>query len=388
MYQVEQLRKEGPALREAVKKADPFRPLMVKIKLLWDCNLACGMCDYSRQGRPTLLTFELLTRTLTDLAALGCRKVHFSGGEPTLRRDLPDLVAYARSLKLRVTLTTNGTLLAPELCKQLVKAGLNSACVSIDSPVRSVHDRMRGMPGALKETVAGVRTLHRMAKACGNKLPDGSKLPGSDPWPGKPAPGKTAPVIRINTVVSRQNYHTLHELPDLAEAIGARQVLLMPVDDPSGALLLNKRRLLDYNRRIAPALADRALVLGLMRDAREAFPFGTTREELAASRQGNYARGLYERQPCYAPWMHALINADACVAPCCSMPRMVLGDLRQQSLAEIWRGDAYGQLRQRMRDGRPMQNCAECDMFLAENQTLHRWIGAPEVDEADLESTR
>jgi len=383
VYQVGRLREEGPALREAVRKADPFRPLMVKIKLLWDCNLACGMCDYSRQGRPTLLTSELLTRTLAELAALGCRKVHFSGGEPTLRRDLPDLIAYARSLKLRVTLTTNGTLLAPELCKQLVKAGLNSVCVSIDSPRRSVHDRMRGMPGALKETVAGVRALRRIAKACGGKLPGGSRAPDDDR-----SPDKAAPTIRINTVVCRENYYTLHELPDLAQAIGARQILLMPVDDPSGALLLNKRRLLDYNRRIAPALADRALVLGLMRDAREAFPFGTTPEELAASRQGNYARGLYERQPCYAPWTHALINADACVAPCCSAPRMVLGDLRQQSFAEIWRGDAYSQLRRRMRDGRPLQNCAECDMFLAENQTLHQWIGAPEVDEADLESTR
>lgn len=371
MYQIAQLREEAPSLRRAVEQARPFWPLMVKIKLLWDCNLACGMCDYSRQGRPTLLTFGLLTRTLADLAELGCRKVHFSGGEPTLRRDLPDLIAYARSLKLRVTLTTNGTLLTPELCKQLVKARLNSVCVSIDSPVRSVHDHMRGMRGALKQTTAGMRALGRAVKACGNKLP-----------------GKAAVAIRINTVISRENYDTLHELPSLAHAIGARQILLMPVDDPSGALLLNKRRLLDYNRRIAPALADRALALGLMRDAREAFPFGTTREELAASRQGNYARGLYERQRCYAPWTHALVNADAGVAPCCSVPRMMMGDLQQQSFAEIWQGNAYGQLRQRMRDGRPLQNCAGCDMFLAENRTMHQWMGTPEADETDLEGTR
>ena len=104
---------------------------------------------------------------LDDLAALGCRKVHFSGGEPTLRPDLPDIMAHARRLKLRVTLTTNGTLLTRELSRQLVKAGLNSVCVSIDSPVRSVHDRMRGMPGALKQTLAGVRELRRAAKQRG-----------------------------------------------------------------------------------------------------------------------------------------------------------------------------------------------------------------------------
>jgi MoaA/NifB/PqqE/SkfB family radical SAM enzyme len=189
-------------------------------------------------------------------------------------------------------------------------------------------------------------------------------------------------------VVSRENYDTLHELPDLARSLGAQQILLMPVDDPSGRLLLSKRRLLDYNQRIAPVLAERALALGLMHHAREAFPFGTTRKELAASRQGHYARRLYERQPCYAPWTHALINADACVAPCCSVPRMVLGDLQHQSFAEIWQGDAYGQLRQMMRDGKPLGNCAGCDMFLAENQEIHQWVRSPAIDEADLESAR
>ena len=98
----------------------------------------------------------------------------------------------------------------------------------------------------------------------------------------------------------------LDKLPALAHELGAQSLLLMPVDDPSGKLLLNKRRLLDYNRRIAPALAERSVALGLMRDPGEAYPFGATKDELAASRKGHYARGLYERQPCYAPWTHAL----------------------------------------------------------------------------------
>jgi radical SAM protein with 4Fe4S-binding SPASM domain len=135
--------------------------------------------------------------------------------------------------------------------------------------------------------------------------------------------------------------------------------------------LLNKRRLLDYNRRIAPALAAQALALGLMRNPREAYPFGVTLEELAASRNGQYARGRFERQPCYAPWTHTLIAADARVAPCCSAPRVTLGNLLEQSLAEIWQGEAYRRLRQAMRDGAPLPHCAGCDVFLAENRLLH-----------------
>ena len=56
MYQVAQLQAEAEEFRAAVEQAEPFRPLMVKIKLLWDCNLACGMCDYWRQGGSSPLT--------------------------------------------------------------------------------------------------------------------------------------------------------------------------------------------------------------------------------------------------------------------------------------------------------------------------------------------
>jgi radical SAM protein with 4Fe4S-binding SPASM domain len=349
MYQVAQVAEEAVSFRQAVQDAAPFHPLMVKIKLLWACNLACTMCDFSRRDAPTSLTFERLADTLDDLAALGCRKVHFTGGEPALRSDLPDLIAYTRRLKMRATLTTNGTLLSKELAKQLVKAGLNSVCISIDSPKRSVHDRLRGVRGAFKQTVAGVRALRRAVERYGEALP-----------------------IQINTVVSRVNYATLHRLPELAHELGASRLLLIPVDDPTGDLLLNRRRLLDYNQRIAPALADRALALGLMDGVGEAFPFGRTAGELGASRDGLYSQRLYDGQPCYAPWTHALIAADGRVAPCCSAPRLTLGDLQQQSFAEIWQGSPYRTLREAMRDGTPLPHCVGCDVFLAENRLLHR----------------
>ena len=361
MYQVSQLGAEAAVLRRAVQDAAPFHPLMVKIKLLWACNLACPMCDFSRQDAPMPLTFERLARTLDELAALGCRKVHFSGGEPTLRPDLPDLIATTRRLKMRAALTTNGTLLSKELARDLVKAGLNRACVSIDSPRRSVHDRLRGVPGAFKQTLAGVRALRGAVERHGSRLS-----------------------IQINAVVTRENYATLHRLPDLAHELGATRLLLMPVDDPSGALRLTRHRLEDYNRRIAPALADRALSLGLIQDVSEAYPFGRTVGELAASRNGQYAQGLYKDQPCYAPWTHAFIRADGRVAPCCSAPRVAVGDLQECRFTDIWRGEAYQALRQSMRDGCPLPNCAGCHVFSVENQVLHRIY----CGEADLAGAR
>jgi len=351
MYNLTQLKSEAQVFGATVERAEPFRPLMVKIKLTWRCNLACTMCDFWKQNRPTLLTTERVACVLDELAKLGCRKVHFSGGEPTLCPDLPDLIAHARQLKLRVTLTTNGTLLTRELAERLIKARLNSVCISMDSPVRSVHDHIRGVEGAFKQTLTGVQQLRRAAERRGVPLP-----------------------IRINTVVRKDNYDTLDQLPALAHRLGAQSILLMPVDDPSGQLVLNKRRLLDYNRRIAPALAAQALAFGLIHHVSEAYPFGTTKAELAASRNGHYARGLYCLQPCYALWTHALITADGCVAPCCSAPRVILGDLREHTFTEIWHSQAYRHLRQSMRDGQPLSECAGCDVFLAENRFLHQYL--------------
>jgi MoaA/NifB/PqqE/SkfB family radical SAM enzyme len=358
MYNVTRVQQEANAFRAAVAQAEPFRPLMVKLKLTWACNLACSMCHWT-QARPTPLTTDVVTRTLDELAALGCRKVHFSGGEPTLRSDLPELIAHARRLKLRVTLTTNGTLVTRDLARRVVRAGLNSVCVSIDSPVRSVHDAIRGVQGAFKQTLAGVRALRRAAERHGKRLP-----------------------IRINTVVRRDNYDTLDQLPALAHELGAASLLLMPVDDSSGELLLNKQRLFDYNRRIAPALAAQALELGLMRHPSEAYPFGTSQADLAASRNGQYARGFYAHQPCYAPWTHAFIAADARVGPCCSAPGVTLGNLQPQSFADIWRSDAYRRLREAMRDGSPLPDCAHCDTFLAENRLLHSTLDMLQSSEA------
>ena len=348
MYGVADLAAEGASLRTAVASAQPFRPLMVKIKLTRRCNLACPMCGFwCRQGEDSLAC-EQVVRILGELATLGCRKVHYSGGEPTLRLDLPDLIAAARRLKLRVTLTTNATLLNHSLCKRLLSAGLRSVNVSLDAPDPRLHDRMRGTRRAFKHAVAGVRMLQRVAEERGVAL-----------------------AVRMNAVVSRWNYHALAGLPALARELGVSGLLLRPVDDASGRLLLKRRRLMDYNPRIAPALAEAALASGLLAERAAAYPFGITRRELRESRFGLYAHGLYERQPCYAPWTHAQIQADGRVVPCC-MANVTLGDLTQQTFAEVWQGEPYHALRARLATLQPLPDCARCDTFCRENMALHR----------------
>lgn len=347
MYAIEEVTADAETFRRAVEERRAYRPLYVKIKLMFGCNLKCEMCNHWRETREPPLTIARFKETLGELAALGCRKIHFSGGEPLLRPQVPDLVAHATALGLRVTMTTNGTLVDKALAKRLIESGLRGVNVSLDSPDRRVHDRVRGARGAWKETTRAIRLFRRYAHK-----------------------GKL--VVRVNTVVSRTTYASLAPLPDLAHALGADALNLIPVDDHCGEpLALRRRDIEDYNAHIAPALAARALALGLMAREREAFPFGRTSRDLALARRGNYAFGWYDRHPCFAPWTHSLIDFNGLVYVCCMTREQMppIGDLKTSSFTEIWTGAGYQAIR-RMMHPPALAPCRRCDDFVEENRRL------------------
>lgn len=89
--------------------------------------------------------------------------VNFTGGEPTLRRDLIDLVTYAKAVNIkRVVLQTNATRLADEqYAHKLANAGLDDALVSLHSCFPEVSDTLTGAPGTWKKTVVGIQNALR-----------------------------------------------------------------------------------------------------------------------------------------------------------------------------------------------------------------------------------
>jgi len=119
------------------------RPLRdLRISVTDRCNLRCRYCmprevfgdDFAFLERDELLTFEEIERVVRALVALGVRKVRLTGGEPLLRRDLPDLVArLSRIDDLEdLALTSNGVLLG-RMAQDLVAAGLRRVTVSLDA---------------------------------------------------------------------------------------------------------------------------------------------------------------------------------------------------------------------------------------------------------------
>ncbi|HEU20679.1 MAG TPA: 12,18-didecarboxysiroheme deacetylase [Deltaproteobacteria bacterium] len=121
------------------------------------CNLKCVHCYSSSQNitYSDELSGDEARALLTDLSAFGCPVILFSGGEPLMRRDLPELLELAVDKGMRAVISTNGTLITKEKARIFSKIGLSYVGVSLDG-LSVIHDRFRGVAGAFDAAMRGI----------------------------------------------------------------------------------------------------------------------------------------------------------------------------------------------------------------------------------------
>jgi radical SAM protein with 4Fe4S-binding SPASM domain len=176
-------------------------PVLSEVALTWRCNIKCRFCYASctctsetdeESGKMELRTDEV--KRLLDIIRHEAEvpSVSFTGGEPVLRKDLAELIAHAaHSLKMRVNLITNGTLISRKTAKKLKAAGLASAQVSIESPDPDVHDRIVGVNNAFHASLDGLQALRDAGVA-----------------------------VHPHATLCRLNHHTLPEMARFAKSLG------------------------------------------------------------------------------------------------------------------------------------------------------------------------
>jgi AdoMet-dependent heme synthase len=127
------------------------------------CNLRCIHCHASGGKRaPDELTTAEGKRLLDQLAEVRAfRMMAFTGGEPLVRPDLYELLAYAQALGFTNTIATNATLIDDEVARRLRRCGVVIAAVSVDGFDAETHDYVRGQPGAFDAALEGMRALRR-----------------------------------------------------------------------------------------------------------------------------------------------------------------------------------------------------------------------------------
>lgn len=117
-------------------------PVLCNYYLTYRCNAKCGFCDIWEQPSP-YVTLEHVRANLRDLKKLGVKIIDFTGGEPLLHRELPEILTLAKELGFITTITTN-SLLYPKQAESI--AGLvDMLHFSLDAANAEQHDRMRGV---------------------------------------------------------------------------------------------------------------------------------------------------------------------------------------------------------------------------------------------------
>ncbi|XES78031.1 MAG: radical SAM protein [Candidatus Bathyarchaeia archaeon] len=148
-----------------VEKEEPFSyaytaPLRMDMALTFRCQNNCIHCYAGGPHETAEMTTAQWKQAIDHLSSIGVFILTFTGGEPTLREDLPELLLYAQNKGMVTGLITNGRNLQDKAyVDALEKAGLDFVQVTLESHKPEVHDAMTASAGSWKETVAGIRNV-------------------------------------------------------------------------------------------------------------------------------------------------------------------------------------------------------------------------------------
>lgn len=135
------------------------------------CNLNCVHCytDSANQEYDGELTTQEGKRLIRDLKEFKIPALLLSGGEPLIRKDLFSLASYARELDLRLTLSTNGTLIDMKTAQKIKEVGFSYVGISFDG-LGKINDKFRGYEGAFDLAMRGVRNCMEVGQKVGLRL--------------------------------------------------------------------------------------------------------------------------------------------------------------------------------------------------------------------------
>jgi radical SAM protein len=172
-------------------------PFTIAWEMTRACANACVHCraDAQHQPDPAQLTTEESLRLIDRMKDFGSPILIFTGGDPMMRRDLFELIAYATQKGLRCSMTPTATALpTPERLLKAKEAGIRRIALSLDAPTPQVHDAFRQVHGSWERTMNILKNAH--------------------------AVGLSA---QVNTTVSTHNLHILPDMVPFIEQVNAVQ---------------------------------------------------------------------------------------------------------------------------------------------------------------------
>ncbi|MBA3826749.1 MAG: SPASM domain-containing protein [Ktedonobacterales bacterium] len=308
------------------------------------CNELCDQCPRTHLGREAERDLSLAeVIRITDQLPVLERVVLHGLGEPMLNPELPQIVAHLRSRGAYVLFNSNATALSERMGRALIEAGLNELRVSLDGATPATYARVRGVTvKTLPKILANVRRFVDLKESLGADLPR----------------------LSFWFTAMRENLHELPMLPDLARQTGVREIYV--------------QRFIYFGEGLATA--DQAIFRRAAEDEIDLIAQTETRcRELGldfratgATTPADYIAQTDEAarrpwSPCQRPRKLAYITALGNVFSCCFAPfhpgpasTRVLGNVFEQSFAEVWNGARYQSFRAAFDSNEPWDQCAGC----------------------------
>jgi radical SAM protein with 4Fe4S-binding SPASM domain len=343
----------SPAV-ERVPFTRSFSPLPVlsEVAVTYRCNAACVFCyagcncTANPVGNAREMTLDEVRRVLDRIAREAkVPSVSFTGGEATLREDLPDMVAHAVALGLRTNLVTNGLRAADAgLCGRLAAAGLHSAQVSVEGTTAEVHEAITRVPGSFARTLEGLGNL----RAAGLR-------------------------VHTNTTICRENAHQAAEYPRFAKGTLRLERFSMNLVIPTGSAPVRAGAPVRY-REVA------AMLPRVQAASREAGIEFLWYSPTPLCLFNPVAAGLGNKG-CAACDGLLSVGADGRLLPCASYDRP-LGSLVERPFAEVWASPEAREFRDKGHAPPGCRDCEDFDVCQGACPLYWRALGTQEIEEA------
>ena len=319
----------------------------VKPVVMWnitrECNLSCKHCYMdARSPHPDEWTLEEGIRFIDEMARLEMPMLIITGGEPLMSKNLFPFAFHAKEKGVRMVISTNGTLITPEVAVLLAEADIRYVGVSVDAATAEMHDAFRGVTGAFDRAMEGIQNAQDAGLKTGLRITiqkenwqEVPKLLDLCVEKGIPRfclyhlvpTGRGKHIMEELDVTKEERTQVLKYLYDSAIELRDKEIEILTTDSPmDGVYILERLKREDPER------------------------FDQVRELLKIS--GGCSIG------------NKVANVDYLgnVNPCHFTPQMSVGNVKERSFDEIWNGNPGEQLleiraRRKTLDG----TCGRCE---------------------------